>query len=196
MAERTEVVEEWLAKAAAAEVVVFDLDGTLIESDLANFLSYEAALIKFARPYPQLTFDPKTRMTREIVKDVIKENCETKLAKIVLEKDRLYKNYLHKTKLNIEIANILIQCIGKQVVLTTNSRKERADSLLEYHGLFGHFTRKYYKENIYLNNKYQQIFDNYDGKSIVIFENEANEIEAAVSAGAEPENIILVQRLW
>jgi phosphoserine phosphatase len=31
--------EDWWTKAELADVIVFDLDGTLVDSDVANFLS-------------------------------------------------------------------------------------------------------------------------------------------------------------
>ena len=62
-----EEIEKWLSKAKIANVIVFDLDGTLVNSDVANFLSYKAAVTCILSEHIQMNFDPEVRMTREIL---------------------------------------------------------------------------------------------------------------------------------
>ncbi len=39
-------LKEWRQKIRNSDLLIFDLDGTLIDTDYANFLSYKAAIKK------------------------------------------------------------------------------------------------------------------------------------------------------
>ena len=104
MAERNGAVEHWWSKAEAADVLVFDLDGTLINSDLANFWSYEAAVSRVLSVRSQMTFDPTNRTTRETIKKEFPAIGSDKLTQIVAEKERLYCKFLSKMVLNIQVS--------------------------------------------------------------------------------------------
>ena len=84
-------------------MLVFDLDGILINSDLANFLSYEAAVSKVLSVRSQMTFDPNNRTTRETIKKEFPAICNDKLTQVVAEKERLYCKFLSKTVLNVQV---------------------------------------------------------------------------------------------
>lgn len=59
--------EDWWAITKLADVIVFDLDGTLVDSDAANFLSYKAAAsCILSSQMRNIEFDPGIRMTREV----------------------------------------------------------------------------------------------------------------------------------
>jgi len=189
-----ERLEQWLSRAEEAEAVVFDLDGTLINSDLANFLSYKAALEKIIGSQPQLTFNPRTRITREILRTIIPSICEDDIAKVADEKERLYRIYLPSTILNELVAKVLNYSTGKEVILATNSRRERAELLLAHHRLDDKFTLKCYKDNTNSSNKYQRVLSQMQCRKepILVFENDEHEINLALSAGFRIENVIMV----
>ena len=194
IAERSAMVEHWTMKAAEADVVVFDLDGTLIDSDYANFLSYKSAIQKIMRSELQLTFEPNRRVTREIIKDIFPEICDEKLSKIIKRKECIYKMYLCRTTVNNEMVKILEKSQGKKIILATNSSKERAELLLSYHKLSEKFTLKYYKEDINKRNKYLRIFEEIDlaKEKVVVFEDNKIFIESAIAAGACDKFVFMV----
>lgn len=194
MAEGKEVVEYWWSKAEAADVLVFDLDGTLINSDLANFLSYDAAISQVLSIRSQMAFDPNNRTTRETIKKQFPAICSDKLYQVVAEKERLYCNYLPQTVLNLQIISILERSIGKEIILVTNSRKKRADMLLKYHGIAKRFTHILYREDAVILNKYQLLLSKICGnnKSIVVFEDDVFDISRAIAAGINSNFIIKV----
>ena len=71
MVDRGQAHEEWLVKAELAEVIVFDLDGTLVDSDYANFLAYEDAVMHVLSKHIELDFAQGIRITREALKELI-----------------------------------------------------------------------------------------------------------------------------
>ena len=90
--------EEWLAKAERAEVIVFDLDGTLVDSDHANFLAYKDAVMCVLSTQIEMNFTRGTRITREVLEELIPGITDKQLEEISLLKECSYHKYLSETK--------------------------------------------------------------------------------------------------
>jgi hypothetical protein len=67
--------------------------------------------------------------------------------------------------------------------------------LLDHHGLADKFVRKVYREAEDPRDKYMRLMPEIsnEDKSILIFENDANDIESAISCGIGADRIINVQ---
>ena len=174
--------------------LIFDLDGTLIDTDKANFLSYQEAIKKIKNIDLSSIYNNKERFTRNKLKLIMPHLTIQEFEEIVEIKTNIFKKYLKHTILNTSLLK-LINKFSKthKIILATNSHKIKADLLLNYYDLFNLFDKKYYKES-YINgdNKYQYIIDNLNIKSndIIIFEDNHNEIYEANSLGILSKNII------
>lgn len=186
--------EIWRSKAKLADTIIFDLDGTLVNSDFANFMSYKAAVMHAIGYQVKMNFDPASRMTREVLSEVIPNISNEKMGKILEYKNRIYSQYLSETKLNIRLIDIIDQSKEKELILATNSRQSRAKILLEYHKLTGKFVHKIYRNAKYPGGKYMQLASLFSmkGRSILIFENDEKSIQSAIACGASVDGIINV----
>ena len=179
-------------------VLIFDLDGTLVDTDEANFLSYKDAIKIIMKIDINLSPYPQQRFTRKLLKQIIPRLSDNKYHQIIELKNKLFDKYLDKTKLNSIIVEILKKYRDiNTLILSTNSHKERAIKVLMFHNLFDKFNYKFYKDDIIYKkdmNKYKyviienQILPN----QMVIFENEELEINNALSLGILPKNIIRI----
>jgi beta-phosphoglucomutase len=196
MIDRGQAPEEWLVKAGLAEVIVFDLDGTLVDSDYANFLAYEDAVIHVLSKHIELDFSHSIRITRESLKEFIPNITDKQLEDIASYKERIYHKYLSKTKANSQLIQIIARSQGKEVVLATNSRRCRAELLLNHHGLIGKFSRKIFRGDEDQRDKYARLMADIpkERTPILIFENDGNAIELAIACGIGIDQIIDVRR--
>lgn len=192
--EKINNLKEWEQKIRKADVLVFDLDGTLINTDYANFLSYKAAIEQIIKPRLNLNFNPSKRITREVIRAFVPDISEENFKKIIKIKESLYSDYLNETKLNRGTADILDKFQNKDIVLVTNSRRKRVNLLLTHHDITDKFTYKYYRENMTSANKFQHVLSvlKISGSFVVVFENNESQIELAISAGVPSENILKV----
>ena len=94
-------------KIKTENVLFFDMDGTLIDTTFANFLSYKKAILSVTKKEHNLTYDPLNRFNRSSLRNSIPNLEDTEYEKIIQEKEHAYIDYLHETKLNIETAKIL-----------------------------------------------------------------------------------------
>jgi len=175
-------------------ILFFDMDGTLIDTNYANYLSYKKAIQKVT--HTNIAYNPNERFDRELLKKMIPNIIETEYERIIQEKERYYKDYLPKTKLNKLIADILIKYSKtNKTVLVTNCREDRTLMILKYHEIIDKFSHILYRQktnNEKMVNKYKKALSNLkiSPNLVILFENENSEIKNAITAGILEKNII------
>lgn len=168
-----------------------DLDGTLVETDKANFLAYQEAIEKI------MGFRIVSKGGR-FTKENIREECplisEDKLRAVVKYKNDVFEKYLVETIPNIDIIGMVEKMSQKcQVILCSNSNSRRGNDVLAYHKLDRLFNKKYY--NIPPLNKYLKVLSLYNiaSKDVLVIENDEEDIRDALNAGILTEQIIDVR---
>ena len=191
MEQSNEDIKDLDYKITVETVLFFDMDGTLIDTNFANFLSYKKAILSVTKSDRDLTYNPNNRFNRSILKVAMPNLTEIEYEKIIQEKEECYSGFMHETKLNTEIFEILVKYSKtNKTVLVTNCRKDRAMTTLKHFGLVRYFSSILCRE---FGDKDQKInkFQNAISKlgvppSLVIaFENEEIEIEDAKNAGIQ-----------
>lgn len=181
----------------ADTILFFDMDGTLIDTDLANFLSYKKAIVSVTKSDNNLTYNPDKRFNRSNLKNAVPNLTECEYEKIIHEKEKYYNDFIHETKLNTEIADILFKYSKtNKTVLVTNCRKDRAMTTLKHFGLEDKFSNIFCREFGDSNKKVNK-FQNAISKLgvppnfVIAFENEETEIVDAKQAGIKIINPVI-----
>lgn len=179
-------------------ILFFDMDGTLIDTNFANYLSYKKAIETVKLTTIDILYNPNERFNRSLLKKTIPNLSEPDYETIIKMKEELYKEYLPHTKLNKLIADILVKYSKtNKTVLVTNCREDRALITLNYHGIFNQFSNYYFRQLSATNNKINK-FKNaivdlkISPDLVIVFENEENEIKDAINAGIHYDNIIIL----
>ena len=188
-----EETNEIIQKINSNSILFFDLDGTLIETDYANYLSYKDAIKKIKDI--EITFNQNKRFDRSCLFQAIPNLSNLDAELIIKLKEENYPENLSFTKLNSIPFEILKKyCKTNTTVLVTNCRKERAKITLEHHNVLDCFAHVFYgtfrdEKKI---NKFQTTIENLNisPKSVIVFENDENEIIDAISVGIPKENTI------
>ena len=173
---------------AKHKIAIFDLDGSLVETDAANNAAYQVAFnacgLKRMCGFGE-------RITAKAILDA--GFCTAQAMEITRAKIEAYQYELWQTRLG-PAASILKVLIGdrgsfRKVVLLTDSNERRAMETLRYWELDGFF------DEIVCNagegNKYKNYFGNFDSapEESVVWENEEIKILSAVAAGVKAEDI-------
>jgi beta-phosphoglucomutase len=183
-------------KISNKHLLIFDLDGTLINTDEVNFFAYKEAIQKVKKLDLALLHKNDERFTREKLYSTIKHLSNKEYKNIIDIKNNVYHKYLHKSKINHYILkNIKKLSKTNKTVLATNSHKNRANLALQYHGLKNFFNHKFYKEDYGKDdNKFLHVLEhlNADPSLVIVFENDSHEIKKAIVSGVPDTNIINV----
>jgi len=198
MGQKNEEIQNIDSKIKADTVLFFDMDGTLVDTNLANFLSYKKAIKSVTQSDQDLTYNPDKRFNRSNLKNAVPNLSETEYDKIIQEKEENYNGFLHETKINQVIVDILSKYSKtNKTVLVTNCRKERALTTLNHFGLADKFSNIFYRQftdNDKKINKFQNAISELGvpPNLVVAFENEEIEIEDAKQAGIQIINPVIV----
>ena len=172
------------------------MDGTLVDTDFANFLSYKKAIKLVIGLDKEIHYNPNERFNRTTLKTVLPNLTETEYEKIIRQKDENYKEHLSETILNKPVADILLKYSKtNKTVLVTNCREDRALMTLNYYNLTDKFSNLIFRQmsdNESRMNKYKNAISslNLSVQTVIVFENEKQEIEDAKLAGISINNIL------
>jgi beta-phosphoglucomutase len=181
-------------------IILCDMDGTLIDTDYANYLSYKRAIEKVTRRKHELQFNSGKRLNRERLKEIIPYLTDDQYNNIVSLKTDYFSEYLPETKVNTILADVIRKYSGtNEAVLVTCCREKRAVETLQYHILLGCFSRLICWEALSrneLSNKYANALNLLRANPVatIVFENNIVDIKKALLAGVPRENIISVGR--
>lgn len=183
----------------ADTIFFFDLDGTLVDTNLANFLAYKKAIFSVMKSDHNLSFDPNNRFNRSDLKNIVPNLSSTEYERIIQKKEDYYKDFLYETKLNSVIADILCKYSKtNKTVLVTHCRKERALTTLNYFGLADKFNNIFFRltNNDEKINKFQNAITKLGvlPNLVIAFENEEIEIAYAKQAGIEIINPTITEK--
>ncbi len=173
---------------SAESILFFDMDGTLVNTDYANFLAYKKAIELVIKSNCNLQYNPQNRFNRKTLTEVFPYLNESDYTEIINHKEKYYPQFLSETTPNEEVIDILIKYSAThRTVLVTNCYKERAIATLSYYGLedkFDEFVFKNKKQNL---NKYQYALSKLKipPNLVIAFENEEKEIINAIKEGIE-----------
>lgn len=180
------------------KVLFFDMDGTLVDTDYANYLSFKIAVQSVINPIQFLPFNPNERFNRTILQREFPNLKDIEYQEIIRLKERFYSENIGQTKL-LPYANEILDKFFElnTTVLVTNCREDRALLTLSQHGLTNKFKHKIFRKSI---DKVQHVNKfgnaitllNLNPNNVIVFENEIFEIEEAKKAGIPENNIISI----
>ena len=170
-------------------IAIFDLDGTLVETDAANTAAYNDALRSSG-------LDTIGGFYGRVSASVVRAAAflsDAELDAVVQAKVEAYCRQLWRTRLGPAVNSFRWVLMNRnafdKIVLLTDSKERRAMETLNYHCLAGCF------DEIVCNggkgDKYANYFRELDSDpaACVVWENEDGQIKSAIAAGVKMENI-------
>lgn len=170
-------------------IAVFDLDGTLVETDAANNAAYLWAL---TRAGVVGMSGASGRISANMIRSATRLSVG-EMDDIVCTKARAYCRELWRTRLGPAASTLRYVLVNRsayeKVVLLTDSVERRAMETLTFYGLVDYFDEIVCNGGI--GDKYLNYFNSYDADPnvCVVWENEDRKVLAAIAAGVNAENI-------
>ena len=188
-------------KISSEKILFFDLDGTLVDTDYANWLSYKEAAnilgynlreLADTKMYYQNTegdiYNPLYRFDKNSLNNELPVDIRSKLLeqKCIREKEKLM--YTKKIEENVSILKRYSKT--NKIVLVSNCKRERGEEVIKHHKL--EFYRTFFHEDKTLSeNKYENAIEQLgiSPKDIIAFEDSEEEIQKAKDSGIQYINV-------
>jgi hypothetical protein len=121
--------------------VFCDMDGTLVGTDYANYLSCRRAVIEATHGTHDVDFTDE-RLNRENLKRRLPSLTTSQIERIVALNAEYFTGFISEAILNTALAHLITKHQGKNtIVLATRCRKRRALEVLNHHKLLECFSR-------------------------------------------------------
>ncbi len=191
-----------MPKAASDSCFIFDLDGTLVLNEYANYEAYSQA---FKTLGMQLDKDEYSDFFGLSVKDMLvaytkKHNLDYSyvlLERLKEEKSKEYSDRMHLISLNSSIVHLLKSLHGHYpTALATTARKQNAMKVLEHFNLDRYFDYKVFGEDVDQTKPSPECYIkiaayfNVAPEACVIFEDSVTGIAAAEAFGAHIVRVV------
>lgn len=179
---------------ADIKLIMTDLDGTLFNTTMVNYLAYKEAIQKFGY---ELSYDYfykfcNGRYYKHFLSELFPEITEDLMHEIHTSKKALYKKYISEAKLNVPLMRLLDICRREcKLALVTTASLENTHDILHAFGLMNYFDLVLTHEDIsnvkpdpegYIK---AMAFFRVSPQECVIFEDSDTGIEAAMRSGAQ-----------
>lgn len=180
------------------KILFFDMDGTLVNTNLANFSAYKKAIDSVLQIDTKLIYNPQHRFNRSLLKSNFPHLSDNEIEKVIYIKESLYNEFLNmNTLINENVEVLLKYSKTNETYLVTNCRKDRALTTLSHFGLIDKFKNVFYRifdDNNRKLNKFENALSKLGVQSniVIAFENEETEIEDAKKAGITVINPVIV----
>lgn len=126
--------------------VIFDLNGTLVDTEVAFFHAYKDVLSKYNIPFALETFtshwSTKGKKLREFLIDIKREDLLSQEKEILSEKDQIFQSTLEARAILMPGAKELLERLQKENIklgLDSSSTKENIDKILNIFKMEGFF---------------------------------------------------------
>lgn len=175
------------------DVLLFDMDGTLIDTDACNTKAYKMAIASvLGESFAQL-FDI-SRIERKVLRERLSWISEKQLADIIALKEKFYTQFIDEIRIIPSTMEILNR-FGEthKVVLVTNARRGRTMQTLRHLHLENSFDAIVTKDDCNGTDKFTTAISilGLNPNKVWVFENEEVQAMTAVSAGININHIIL-----
>lgn len=177
--------------------VFCDLDGTLIDTDRANYLAYRRAVKEVTNGFHDVDYT-RERLNRDTLKTRLPSLTASQVEEIVACKSEYFTEFLSDTKLNTELARVITEHRDtNKIYLVTQCRERRAIQVLDHHKLLNCFTQLVCLKRLNLgvsSNKYEAALALTGEKqdAVLVFENDEASVKEAMLAGVPRRNIYIV----
>lgn len=171
----------------------FDLDGTLVDTQEADFLAYRDAFLEVANLAITREDFARTNgqeMRDKVVSLVPKGMDSEQLLALANAKRRHYKKYLHLTSPNERLVKFIEQIThGAKIILVTSAKQQNAKSVLQAHGLLEIFDHMIFGEDVSHNKPHPEAYllalrkSGLAAQEVVAFEDSEAGIASASEAG-------------
>ena len=178
---------------SAGDVLLFDMDGTLIDTDVCNTNAYKMAIASvLGEDFAQL-FNI-ARIERRVLRERLSWISEKQLADIIAQKEKFYTQFIDEIRIIPSTMEILNR-FGEthKVVLVTNARRGRTMQTLRHLHLENTFDAIVTKDDCNGTDKCTTAISilGLNPNKVWVFENEVVQAMTAVSAGININHIIL-----
>jgi beta-phosphoglucomutase len=191
-------IQQFCTQFNANSVLLFDLDGTLVETDEANNLAYRLAIKEIMGLHFNSGLNSIFRITREKLSCLLPQASKEELNKIISYKEKCFSNFLNCTRVNTELHDVLKRYMDQnRLILITRSKRERAFRVLKHHGLLDYFQSTICQcqdSSLEWKSKIPELLKNecHNLQDLFLFENEEAERLDALKNGLKSNQVIIV----